>query len=49
MYLRTQDAMEDLGFQEEWLVIDVILKRPVPQLGEHTVQAGWRLKTSYVL
>ena len=35
--------MEDLGFQEEWLVVDVILKRPVPQLGDtygHTVQGG---------
>ena len=33
--------MEDLGFKEEWLVVDVILKRPVPQLGStdgHTVQ-----------
>ena len=36
-----EDAMEDLGFKEEWLVVDVILKRPIPQLGStdgHTVQ-----------
>lgn len=30
--------MEDLGFQERWLVIDALLKRPMPELGDHTIQ-----------
>ena len=30
--------MLDLGFQERWLVIDAILKRPRPDLVDHTVQ-----------
>lgn len=30
--------MEDLGFFERWLVIDLILKRPRPDLGDHSVQ-----------
>ena len=38
--MRIKEVMEDLGFQEQWLVVDVILKRPVPQLEEHTVQGG---------
>ena len=29
---------EDLGFQQKWLVIDVILKSDMPQLGEYTLQ-----------
>ena len=31
-------GIEDLGFQQRWLVIDVILKLEMPQLGEHTLQ-----------
>lgn len=30
--------MDDLGFRERWLVVDVLLKRPRPDLGDHTVQ-----------
>ena len=30
--------VEDLGFHERWLVVDALLKRPVPSLGEHSVQ-----------
>jgi 3-(3-hydroxy-phenyl)propionate hydroxylase len=29
---------EDLGFRERWLVTDLILKRPMPELGDHSVQ-----------
>ena len=29
---------EDLGFQERWLVIDVKLKKPRPDLGDFTIQ-----------
>jgi len=30
--------MEDLGFHESWLVVDAILKRPRPDLGDWSVQ-----------
>ncbi|WP_206667456.1 bifunctional 3-(3-hydroxy-phenyl)propionate/3-hydroxycinnamic acid hydroxylase MhpA [Muricoccus nepalensis] len=30
--------MEDLGFHERWLVLDALLRRPRPDLGDHTVQ-----------
>jgi len=30
--------MEDLGFHEHWLVVDAILKRPRPDLGDWSVQ-----------
>ena len=28
----------DLGFDERWLVVDLILKRPRPDLGDHSIQ-----------
>ena len=31
-------GMEDYGFHERWLVVDVILKDEKPELGEHSVQ-----------
>jgi len=31
-------GMVDLGFDERWLVIDLILRRPRPDLGDHSVQ-----------
>ena len=32
--------MEDLGFHERWLVVDAILKRPRPDLGDYSLQFG---------
>ena len=31
-------AMDDLGFHERWLVIDALLKRERPDLGDHSIQ-----------
>ena len=31
-------VMEDFGFEERWLVLDLILKRPRPDLGDHSIQ-----------
>lgn len=33
-----ESGMEDYGFHERWLVIDVLLKADKPELGDHTVQ-----------
>lgn len=31
-------GMEDYGFHERWLVVDVILRRSKPELGDHSIQ-----------
>ena len=31
-------GLDDLGFNERWLVVDTILRRPRPDLGDHSVQ-----------
>ena len=41
--------MEDLGFHERWLVVDAILKRPRPDLGDYSVQhCSTRRPATYV-
>lgn len=36
---RTMDVGEtDLGFNERWLVVDLLLDKPKPELGDHTIQ-----------
>lgn len=33
-----ESGMEDYGFHERWLVVDVILNREKPDLGDHSIQ-----------
>ena len=33
-----ESGMQDLGFHERWLVVDVILKRDKSELGDHSIQ-----------
>ena len=33
-----QTDMQPLGFEQRWLVVDVILKQAMPELGDHTIQ-----------
>ncbi len=37
-------SMEDLGFHERWLVVDAILRRPRPDLGDYSVQHCSRVR-----
>ena len=47
---RLMDApMEDLGFHERWLVVDALLRRPRPDLGDWSVQyCSKQRPTTYV-
>src|SRR4029077_12563570 len=47
---RMMDApMEDLGFHERWLVVDALLRRPRPDLGDWSVQyCSKQRPTTYV-
>ena len=47
---RVIDAhMEDLGFHERWLVVDALLRRPRPELGDWSVQyCSKQRPTTYV-
>lgn len=31
-------SLQDLGFHERWLVVDALLQRPRPDLGDHSIQ-----------
>ncbi len=31
-------VLDDLGFNERWVVVDALLKRPRPDLGDHSIQ-----------
>ncbi len=33
-----ETAQTDLGFKERWLVVDLLLNKPKPELGNHTIQ-----------
>jgi 3-(3-hydroxy-phenyl)propionate hydroxylase len=33
-----ETGMKDLGFHERWLVVDAVLKRDKPELGDHSIQ-----------
>lgn len=33
-----ESGMEDYGFHERWLVVDVILNEDMPELGDHSIQ-----------
>ena len=33
-----QVKTQSLGFQQRWLVVDVVLKKPLPELGDYTIQ-----------
>ena len=44
-----QSDVEDLGFRESWLVVDVLLNQPMEQLGDFTIQfCNTRQPATYV-